>query len=430
MNSANAANTTTVETPSKFFANGITGGQYSVFRAIFGTYLVLHFLSLVSWGAELFSNAGMFAHGNNSPIFKLFPNIFLINDSPAFVTAVMVAAVVLSVLYTVGYKDRYMAIGLWYIWTSMIGRDPLINNPGLHYVGLILVIHALLPRAPYGSIDASGEVDPGSKWYLPGQLFFVVWFLMAAGYTYSGYTKLVSPSWVSGTAFAKVLVNPLARPWFLDHFLLSLPSGFLYAATWGALGAEIAFTIMAFSRKLRPFAWLMLLLMHLGLISLINFADLSLGMVMLHLFTFDASWLPGTRKGKTDRLFYDGSCGLCHRAIRLLLAEDRGNAFVFSPLDSEIFTRELTDAQRKDMPDSMVVRTTDGEIFIKSSAWLFILSRLGGTYRALGYVIAFVPRSITDGVYDFIAARRKKIFGTKTEACPLMPPDFRRRFEF
>jgi predicted DCC family thiol-disulfide oxidoreductase YuxK len=372
----------------------------------------------------------MFAHGANSPILKLFPNIFLINDSPAFVTTVMIAAVLLSALYAVGFKDRYAAIGLWWIWTSMIGRDPLINNPGLHYVGLILVIHALLPTAPYGSLDARGKVDPGSKWYLPGPLFFVAWFLMAAGYTYSGYTKLVSPSWVSGTAFAKVLVNPLARPWFLDHFLLALPSGFLYAATWGALCAEIAFTFLAFSRKLRPFAWLMLLLMHLGLISLINFADLSLGMVMLHLFTFDASWLPGKKKGQTDRLFYDGNCGLCHRAIRLLLAEDRVNAFVFSPLDSEVFTRELTDEQRKDLPDSMVVRTTNGAILIKSGAWLYILARLGGWYRVLGFAVGLIPRSVSDGAYDFIAARRKKVFGTKKDACPLMPPDFRKRFEF
>jgi len=30
--------------------------------------------------------------------------------------------------------------------------------------------------------------------------------------------------------------------------------------------------------------------MHVGLVALLNFADLSLGMLMLHLFTMDARW--------------------------------------------------------------------------------------------------------------------------------------------
>jgi hypothetical protein len=31
--------------------------------------------------------------------------------------------------------------------------------------------------------------------------------------------------------------------------------------------------------------------MHLSLIALIDFADLSLGMVLIHLFTFDPGWV-------------------------------------------------------------------------------------------------------------------------------------------
>ena len=35
---------------------------------------------------------------------------------------------------------------------------------------------------------------------------------MAVGYTFSGVTKLPSPSWRDGTALARILDNPLARP--------------------------------------------------------------------------------------------------------------------------------------------------------------------------------------------------------------------------
>ena len=45
-------------------SNGWTGGQYSAFRAVFGTYLFVHFVQLVPWGAELFSRCGIPADVN------------------------------------------------------------------------------------------------------------------------------------------------------------------------------------------------------------------------------------------------------------------------------------------------------------------------------------------------------------------------------
>ena len=39
-----------------------------------------------------------------------------------------------------------------------------------------------------------------------------------------------------------------------------------------------------------------------------------------------------------ERLFYDGTCALCHGAVRFVLARDRdGSAFRFAPLDFHDF---------------------------------------------------------------------------------------------
>jgi hypothetical protein len=114
---------------------------------------------------------------------------------------------------------------------------------------------------------------------------------MAVAYTYSGYTKLISPSWLDGTALARILDNPLARPGPLREALLALPGGVLHLATWGALGLELAFGPLALLRRLRPWLWSSMVLMHLSLLVLIDFADLSLGMLMLHLFTADPAWI-------------------------------------------------------------------------------------------------------------------------------------------
>src|SRR3989442_2315471 len=58
-----------------FVSNGWTGGQYSVVRAIFGAYLLVHLLQLIPWGAEVFSRAGILPAAWLSPLTRLFPNV-------------------------------------------------------------------------------------------------------------------------------------------------------------------------------------------------------------------------------------------------------------------------------------------------------------------------------------------------------------------
>lgn len=408
---------------------GWTGGQYSLVRAIFGVYLAVHFGQLVLWGEEVFSERGMLP-ASASPLFKLFPGVFWIDDSAPFVTGVLISATLLSVAFALGVKDRFIALLLWWIWASLFDRNPLISNPGLPFVGWMLLAHAVLPRAPYGSVDARGRADPGAGWRFPQALHLSAWVVMAAGYTYSGYTKLVSPSWIDGSAFAHVLQSPLARAGGVVDLLLSLPSPVLSALTWGALGLELLFLPLALFARARPLLWVSLLAMHLGLITLVDFADLSLGMVMIHLFTFDPRWVPASDAGKVETLFYDGSCGLCHRAVRFVLSEDpQGHAFRFAPLHGVQFAATLTPAQRDELPDSLVIRTFDGRVLSRSDAVLHLMKRLGGIWRVLAWAGAVVPRRGRDAAYDHVAAIRHRLFAKPPDACPLVPPPLRLRFD-
>jgi predicted DCC family thiol-disulfide oxidoreductase YuxK len=410
--------------------NQWTGGQYSVFRAIFGAYLFVHFAQLAPWGAELFSNRGMAPDGSASPLLRLFPNVLALYDAPAFVTALLILAACASLLLAIGFYDRAAAIALWYVLACLFGRNPLIANPGLPYVGLLLLAHACLPRAPYGSFERRGQIDPGGEWRMPQEIYLVVWILMALGYSYSGYTKLISPSWVDGTALERILDNPLARPGAMRDALLALPQAFLHAATWGALALELLFAPLALSRRLRPWLWAAMLAMHLGLIALIDFADLSLGMVALHLFTFNPGWVKPLRTKTTEIVFYDGRCGLCHRAVRFLLAEDRrGEAFRFAPLDGDVFRATVTEDRRAALPDSVVVLTVEGELLSRSPAVLYVMKRLGGLWRMVALIGQLIPGAWLDGFYDAIARIRYRLFREPESACPLLPGRLRSRFE-
>lgn len=409
-------------------SNGWTGGQYSIFRAIFGAYLCVHFAELVPWGTEMFSNRGVIPDASSSPLLHLFPNILAIWDSPILVTGFLLSGTLLSALLAVGYYDRASALALWYIWACLLGRNPLISNPSLPYIGLLLLAHACLPPAPYGSLARRGRPDPGADWRMPQSIFLVVWVLMATGYTYSGLTKLVSPSWLDGTAVARVLANPLARENLLNRCLIGLPESALKLITWGALALELSFAPVALFRRTRPYIWGSMLVMHIGLIALIDFADLSIGMVMLQAFTFDPAWIPSLKATTAEMIFYDGSCGLCHRAVCFVLAEDRdGNIFRFSPLKSERFNSTVDEEQRDGLPDSIVVRTAYGALLIKSGAMIHVGERLGGTWRLLARLLKVVPKSARDKVYDWIAGIRRRLFRDPTAACPLAPEHLRNR---
>ncbi len=409
--------------------NSWTGGQYSIFRVVFALYLLVHFLQLLPWGAELFSNRGVLPDGSASPLLHLFPNVLALGDSPGMVTALLTLGALLSVLFGIGFYDRAAALGLWYIWACLFGRNPLISNPSIPFVGWMLLAHLFVPTAPYGSLAARGRVDPGGGWRMPPAIFAAAWIVLALGYTYSGYTKLVSPSWRDGTALARVLDNPLARPGWLRETLLSLPAWLLCAATWASLSLELAFAPLALVRRLRPWLCGAMLLMHLSLIALIDFADLSLGMVLIHLFTFDPGWVRPVRAG-TERVFYDGHCGLCQRSVRLILAEDAtGSAFRFAPLQGETFQALVSPKEREALPLSLVVQTENGALLTRSSGVLHILRRLGGVWRLLGGLLILLPPRLRDRLYDGVARNRRRFFAQPAELCPLMPPSLRERFD-
>jgi predicted DCC family thiol-disulfide oxidoreductase YuxK len=410
-------------------SNGWTGGQYSLYRAVFGGYLLVHYLGLILWGPELFSRVGLLPNPWASPLAHLFPNVLTIWDSAVLVQGLLVLAAGLSVLLAIGVWDRVAAVLLWYVGACLVGRNPLIANPALPFIGWLLLAHAFLPPAPYGSFAARGRSDPRGRWSMTPAIYAVAWLLMALGYSYSGLMKLSSPSWLDGSAMARILSNPLARPGFLHDLLVSMPPVFLKSATWGALAQELTFAPLALIRRARPWIWSAMLLLHLSLLALIDFPDLTIGMAILQMFTFDPAWIPGLQAGVQETVFYDGYCGLCHRTVRFVIAEDAdGSRFRFAPLQGPALESLLAPEQRAGLPDSMAVHAAGGHILSRSAALVHILRRLGGAWRLLAGTISVVPLPVRDAAYDFVAGVRYSVFGRRDDSCPVVSPELRARF--
>ena len=130
---------------------------------------------------------------------------------------------------------------------------------------------------------------------------------------------------------------------------------------------------------------------------------------------------------QTDTIFFDGGCGLCHRGVRFVMRRDaEGKAFRFAPLQGETFARARP---LDDLPETMVVQTSDGRFLLRSSAWVYILRRLGGRWKWIGGMLGLVPRPIRDTAYDLVARIRHRLFHAPDDVCGILPPDQRTRFD-
>jgi hypothetical protein len=159
---------------------------------------------------------------------------------------------------------------MWYIWVISIHYNPFIANPGMPYVGWLLLVYSV---EPYLTTKDKTTI------------YYIAWFLMALGYTVSGLHKLQCPSWNDGSALEHVLRSPLARDNYLVDTLLRSP--FLKLMTWGSLFLEISFLPLGLFYYTRTLYSLLYLGFHLGILATINFVDLTLGVLMIHIFTFD-----------------------------------------------------------------------------------------------------------------------------------------------
>jgi len=128
-------------------------------------------------------------------------------------------------------------------------------------------------------------------------------------------------------------------------------------------------------------------------------------------------------------VFYDGQCGLCHGLVRFLLARDPGGThFGFAPLQGSYFAAAIPEPQRAGLPDSVVVKSDDGRLLVRSAAILHLLRRVGGGYRFVAAALEILPRSLLDGCYGAVAKLRRKLFAKPPDVCPAIPAHWRARF--
>ena len=125
-------------------------------------------------------------------------------------------------------------------------------------------------------------------------------------------------------------------------------------------------------------------------------------------------------------LLFDGHCNLCNAWVNFIVKRDSSSAIRFASLQSLAGKRLLEEHKiNPNYVDSLVFFEED-EVSLSSTAALRILAYLDGWERHLINLI-FLPRTLRDLVYRFVAKNRYKWFGRK-EHCMIPTVELSKRF--
>ena len=326
--------------------------QFALFRIIFGLYLTTHFAQLIPVASEVFSNEGVLPDATILPGYGKLPLLIFKFDNPIFIYIYLGILIISSLMFMMGNYRRISSVIIFYGWMSLLNRNPLITNPSLGYIGWILLACSLIPNGerigffltPKQREAAEAEEKDSSKfnWHVPDALYYGMWIIMGVSYTASGLHKLQCQSWLDGSALYYVLSGPLARQDNIIVTIILRNPDLIKLMTWGSLFLEISFLFLGTFYRTRKLYWSLFMGFHIGILMTVNFSDLTLGMIIPHLFTFDVTWFEFTKK-----LFFKYDRNGKELAERDINRTDHFNSKPVTQLVEESLTGSLDNISKK-----------------------------------------------------------------------------------
>ena len=125
-------------------------------------------------------------------------------------------------------------------------------------------------------------------------------------------------------------------------------------------------------------------------------------------------------------LIYDGLCNFCTTLVQFVIKRDTKGRIKFVHLQSEKAKSLITVSGINSLNLNSVVFITEGNLYLKSSAVLYLFKELDRPWGLLfGFII--IPLFIRDSFYDLVARCRYRLFG-KRNNCPVPAPGTEKRF--
>lgn len=126
-------------------------------------------------------------------------------------------------------------------------------------------------------------------------------------------------------------------------------------------------------------------------------------------------------------ILFDGVCNLCNGAIQFVIKRDKHDRFRFAALQSDVGQQMIHERHiDTEKTDSIILIDPGIAYYTESEAALHIAQEFGGLWKLTG-LFHWMPASLRDPIYRWVARNRYKWFG-KREECMVPTPELKAKF--
>ncbi len=262
---------------------------FGITRIALAAYIVTYALLLIPYLIELYSPDGLIFRLQDSVVYNPLLS-FLHLREPLAIKIVLGMQIAIAIIFGLGLYQKISAFLLWVIHIYFFNLNPYVNSPEYSYIGWLLLVFVVIPQR-----TGIAVIKSNSNWEPPKYLREGAWIILGVSYANSGILKALSPSWLEGTALIKIIADGV-NTYFWTSVVAAAAPFLFFVLTWVVLAIEALAILFVWTNTSRKYFWIASVLMHLGILVMMKFAQVSLGMLVFHLLLFDPRWLADFRQ--------------------------------------------------------------------------------------------------------------------------------------
>jgi len=337
------------------------------------------------------------------------------------VRAVFCVGLVLYVLFLIGFRTRIVHFLSFLFFVSVQNRNVMIRDGSDVVMATMLMWSLFLPMGKRFSLDAIVErmrrgvvvtrrppTPPAAERCEPSLAALVIVAQIGLIYFFTAFAKY-GDTWKGGTALYYALnFDQLVRP--LGRWLAAQPLPLIKRLTWGVLTVEFAALPLTLAPVAQPWlrrsAMAALAAMHIGIALTMDIGLFPMVMIATYaLLLLPEDWMLLGARPRPVTVYYDDTCGFCHRCAQLLVIADRmGNLQFIGNHDPAAFRHELSQAELQS--SIVVIEASTGERTKRAAAAATIFRVLPWPFRVCCVIAWPGARVVSDRVYDLVSRNR------------------------
>ena len=342
-----------------------------------------------------------------------FVSLHMISGRKEIIALLFLLAFIFAVAMLVGYRTKLTTFISWFLYISLINRNPLIVEIGDYILKLGLFFSMFLPLGACYSIDSalnnSNKPIPKSIFSIGTTAYLIQ---MASMYVFSALLKTKNSEWVDGTALFYVLnlltvTTPFAQK-LLQTSVSNLKLLTLSVVKFEFYGPFLLFSPFLFG-PIRTALFFVFALLYINFGLFLDLENITyIGITVMIPFLPGWFWdkvserIKKRNEATATKIYFDGDCGFCKKLVLII------KTFLMIPDTPHLIAQsESSVKSAMELNNSWVVVNSNGSMDFKFKAFISLI-RLSPVFSLFTKVLEFpLVSSIGNLAYEYVSSHRK-----------------------